>query len=258
MIFVSNDDGYQAAGVRELIRFLVQFDEVIAVCPDRGRSGQSMALTFDQALRIREEQSPVAGARLFSVNGTPVDCVKLAHYTVLEGRRPDLLVAGINHGSNAGINVLYSGTMGAVQEGCGLGYPSIGFSLCDHASDAEFAHCRPYIEALVGQVLREGLPEGVFLNVNIPGKGVVPKGMRLTRECRGNWSDEYVAYDSPHGNDKFYMLAGKFENAEPDAEDTDEWALRHGYVSVCPEWLNRTHLPSLHPGAEQFHLPVLP
>ena len=117
LILVSNDDGYMAKGVRELMSMLAPYGEVVAVCPDKGRSGQSMALTFDAPLRVREEKSPVAGARLFSCNGTPVDCVKISRYAVLDGRMPDLVVAGINHGSNAAVNVVYSGTMGAVQEG---------------------------------------------------------------------------------------------------------------------------------------------
>lgn len=238
LILVSNDDGYQARGVHELINFLLPFGEVVAVCPEGPRSGQSMALTFNQALTIRQQTDPAPGAKMFSVNGTPVDCVKLSHYTVLKGRKPDLVVAGINHGSNAGINVLYSGTMGAVQEACGMGIPAVGFSLCDHAEDADFSECRPFVEALVKGVIENGLPEGIFLNVNIP-KGEKPKGMRVTTECRGNWSEEYQEYDSPHGG-KFYMLAGHFINEEPDNTQTDEWALRNGFVSVTPQLLNRT------------------
>lgn len=238
LILVSNDDGFQAAGVRELIKFLLPYGEVIAVCPEGPRSGQSMALSFNCALRIWQVDSPVEGTEMYAVNGTPVDCIKLSHYTVLKGRRPDLVVAGINHGSNAGINVLYSGTMGAVQEGCGLGIPSIGFSLTDHAADADFSECRPIVDLLVSKVLAEGLPEGVFLNVNIP-HGAKPKGLRVTTECRGNWSDEYEEYTAPHGG-KFYMLSGHFENAEPDNENTDEWALRNGYASVTPERMDRT------------------
>lgn len=238
LILVSNDDGYQAPGVAGLINFLKPFGEVIAVCPEGPRSGQSMALSFDQALRIRKVEGIVEGAEMYAVNGTPVDCVKLSHYTVLKGRRPDLVVAGINHGSNAGINVLYSGTMGAVQEGCGLGIPAIGFSLTDHSRSADFSECRQIVEKLVGRVLAEGLPEGIFLNVNIP-HGVKPKGLLVTTECRGNWSDEYVEYEAPHGG-KFYMLAGRFVNAEPDNRKTDEWALRNGYASVTPERMDRT------------------
>ncbi len=240
LILVSNDDGYQARGVRELIKFLLPFGEVVAICPEGPRSGQSMALTFNQALFIKEQESPVPEVKMYSVNGTPVDCVKISNYTILHGRRPDLVVAGINHGSNAGINVLYSGTMGAVQEACGMGIPAVGFSLCDHSENADFSGCRPYIERIVKGVLEHGLPEGIFLNVNFPAN-VEIKGMKVTTECRGNWSEEYQEYTSPHGQ-KFYMLSGKFLNEEPDNDRTDEWAIHNGYVSVTPEQLNRTAL----------------
>lgn len=252
MILVTNDDGYLASGVRELIKFLVKFDRVIAVCPDGPRSGQSMALTFNQALRITAQPLDIEGAEMYSVNGTPVDCVKLAHYTVCKDLRPNMVVAGINHGSNAGINVLYSGTMGAVQEGCGLGVPSVGFSLTDHSPNADFSYCREIVEQVIGGVIRNGLPQGVFLNVNIPHLEGGPKGLLLTKECKGNWSDEYEEYPEPHGHGNFYMLSGKFVNAEPEATDTDEWALSHGYASLTPQLLSRTapEIPSWLP--QQF------
>lgn len=249
LILVSNDDGYQAPGVRELIQFLLPYGEVVAICPDGPRSGQSMALTFDRALTVKKVPYPVEGVKMHAVNGTPVDCVKISRYTILKGRRPDLVVAGINHGSNAGINVLYSGTMGAVQEACGMGIPSIGFSLTDHSHSADFSECKPIVDLLVGRVLEEGLPDGVFLNVNIP-HGLKPKGLRVTTECKGNWSEEYEEYEFPHGG-KFYMLSGHFENDEPDNDSTDQWALAHGYASVTPECMDRT-APAIPPAIQKI------
>ena len=237
LILVSNDDGIQALGVHKLIDWLLPFGDVVAVCPDGPRSGQSMALTVNDALRVNEEEQ-YTGARMFKVNGTPVDCVKLAMHTVLE-RRPDLVVAGINHGSNAAINVLYSGTMGAVMEGCAFGIPSVGFSLTDHSSRANFMPCKEAVEKIAGGVLEHGLPEGVCLNVNIPHDKGIPKEIRYVRSCRGNWSDEYSEYTDPHGK-KFYWLTGKFINEEPNATDTDEWCLSHGIVSVVPIELERS------------------
>lgn len=238
-ILVSNDDGYQALGVRELIKFLVPYGEVIAVCPDSGKSGQSMALTFDRPISLQEAEAPVEGCRMYKVSGTPVDCVKLSLQTVLKGEKPDLVVAGINHGSNSAVNVIYSGTMGAVFEGCTWGVPSIGFSLTDHATDADFSRCKPFVDALVPKLLEKGLPEGVCLNVNIPHNTDAPRKMMLTRACRGHWTEEYRAYKDPHGHD-FYWLTGHFQNDEPESTDTDEWALAHGIVSVTPELLDRT------------------
>ena len=202
LILVSNDDGYEAPGVHELIRRLIPYGEVVAVCPDGPRSGQSMAIT-------------------------------------IRGRRPSLVAAGINHGSNAAINVVYSGTMGAVFEGCAFGIPSVGFSLTDHAHDADFTPCLPFIDRISREVLAHGLPEGMCLNVNIPNCGHVPEKMRVVRACKGTWSDEYKEYTDPHGR-KFYWLTGKFENLEPNNRDTDEWCLSHDIVSVVPTLLDRT------------------
>lgn len=238
LILVSNDDGYMAKGVRELMRMLVPYGEVVAVCPDQGRSGQSMALTFDAPLRINEEKSPVEGARLYSCNGTPVDCVKISRYAVLEGRMPDLVVAGINHGSNASVNVLYSGTMGAVQEGCSWGIPAIGFSLTTHDADADFSSVRPTVDTLIPCILEKGLPKGTFINVNVPS-GFAEAPASLCRECKAHWSEEYKEYKDPMGR-SFYMLAGHMVNDEPENTDTDLYALAHGRTSVVLEALDRT------------------
>ncbi|MDE6695763.1 MAG: 5'/3'-nucleotidase SurE [Muribaculaceae bacterium] len=238
LILVSNDDGYMAKGVRELIAMLAPYGEIIAVCPDQGRSGQSMALTFDAPLRIEEQKSPVSGTKLYSCNGTPVDCVKVACYTVLNGRKPDLVVAGINHGSNASVNVLYSGTMGAVQEGCTWGIPSIGFSLTTHDPDADFSSIKPIVDKVVPNVLENGLPEGTFININVPA-GFSETPISVCRECKAHWSEEYKEYIDPFGR-KFYMLAGHLVNDEPESTDTDLYALSQGHASLVLEALDRT------------------
>lgn len=238
LILVTNDDGYEARGFYELIRRLQPMGEVVGVCPDGPRSGQSMAITVNQALRVTRLED-FQGSAIYKVNGTPVDCVKIAMHVVLDGRRPDLVAAGINHGSNAAINVIYSGTMGAVFEGCAFRIPSVGFSLTDHSLKADFTPCLPYVDRISREVLRHGLPEGMCLNVNIPNINHAPERMRVVRACRGNWSNEYKEYTDPHGG-KFYWLQGTFENEEPDNSDTDEWCLAHGIVSVVPTLLDRT------------------
>lgn len=245
LILVSNDDGYMAKGVRELITMLSPYGEVVAVCPDQGRSGQSMALSFESPLRIREEKSPVEGARLFSCNGTPVDCVKISCYSVLKGRTPDLVVAGINHGSNASVNVLYSGTMGAVQEGCSWGVPSIGFSLTTHDPDADFSSVKSVVDLLVPGILELGLEKGTFINVNVPA-GVPHAPVLVCRECKAHWSEEYKRYEDPMGR-TFFMLSGHMINDEPDNTDTDLYALDHGHTSVVVESLDRTAQSSVVP-----------
>ncbi len=237
LILVSNDDGIEAIGVHELVDCLLKLGDVVCVCPDGPRSGQSMAISVNTPLRI-ERLDDWHGAEMYKVNGTPVDCIKISMHTIL-GRRPDLVVSGINHGSNAAINVVYSGTMGAAFEGCACGVPSIGFSLTTHNPKADFSGCLPFVDKIVGSVLKNGLPEGVCLNVNIPASNPAPTEMRITKACKGRWTDEYQEYTDPNGR-KFYWLTGKFKNEEPDNEDTDEWCLSHGIVSVVATALDRT------------------
>lgn len=240
LILVSNDDSYSANGVHCLIDRLLPFGDIVAVCPDAPHSGQSMALTINTPLRITQLPD-YHGAKMYKVNGTPVDCIKLAMHYILP-RKADLVVAGINHGSNAAVNLLYSGTMGAAMEGATFGIPSIGFSLTDHSPEADFTPCYQAIDIIVDEVLRNGLPEDICLNVNIPNTPELPKEMRVVNPCRGRWNDEYKEYTDPQGQ-KFYWLTGKFENLEPENHDTDEWCLHHGIISVVPVSINR-HIPA--------------
>lgn len=237
LILVSNDDGIDAPGVHRLIDYLSEFGDIVCVCPDGPRSGQSMAITVSNPLRITRVED-YNGAKMYKTNGTPVDCIKLAVYEALN-RCPDLVVTGINHGSNAAINVVYSGTMGAAFEGCAFGIPSIGFSITDHDQTFPMQHCEPFVKQVVSAVLKCGLPHGVCLNVNIPATLTPPKGIRMVRGCKGNWSDEYDKHIDADGI-PYYTLTGKFTNEEPESTDTDEWCLAHGIVSVVAVALDRT------------------
>lgn len=237
LILVTNDDGINAKGVHCLIDRLIPFGDIVTVCPDAPRSGQSMAITVNDPLKLTELPD-YKGAKMYKVSGTPVDCVKLAMHHILP-RKADLVVAGINHGSNSGVNVLYSGTMGAAMEGCAFEIPSIGFSLTSHDPDADFTPCYAAIDTLVKGVLEHGLPKDICLNVNIPADAGIPKEMRVCTGCRGKWNDEYKEYLDPYGH-KFYWLTGTFENLEPDNHDTDEWCLSHGIISVVPIDIERT------------------
>ena len=238
MILVSNDDGISAKGVHELIRGLQHIGEVVCVCPESPQSGMSMALTVNNPLRVKRMED-YHGAPMYKVNGTPVDCIKIAVDNLLD-RKPDIVVSGINHGSNAAINVVYSGTMGAAFEGCAYGIPSIGFSLTSHDENADFTPCLPVVEKLVKLVLERGLPEGICLNVNMPAHFEEYKEMRVVRGCKGRWNDRYEAYEDP-AHRPFYWLAGNFVNEEPENTDTDEWCLAHGIVSIVPVLLERTY-----------------
>lgn len=238
LILVSNDDGIQAKGVHELIKALLRIGEVVCVCPESPQSGMSMALTVNSPLRVKKLED-YHGAPMYRVSGTPVDCIKIAVDNLLTCR-PDIVVSGINHGSNAAINVVYSGTMGAAFEGCAYGIPSIGFSLTSHSEDADFSPCLPVVEAIVRKTLEHGLPENVCLNVNMPAHMAVFRGIKVVRGCKGRWNDHYEEYQDP-AHRPFFWLAGKFENEEPESNDTDEWCLANGYVSVVPVLLERTY-----------------
>lgn len=237
LILVSNDDSYAAKGVKVLIDTLLPYGDVVAICPETPQSGKSMAITVNDALKVTQLPD-YHGAKMYKVSGTPVDCVKLAMHSILP-RKADLVCTGINHGSNSAINVLYSGTMGAAMEGCAFGIPSIGFSLTDHSADADFTPCIPAVKLLVEEVLKNGLPEDICLNVNIPNIGKVSAEMRMAVACKGKWNDEYREYLDPQGH-KFYWLTGEYINEEPENENTDEWCLSHGFISVVPVVLDRT------------------
>lgn len=235
LILVTNDDSINAKGIGTLLQIATEYGEVVVVAPDSPQSGQSNALTINTPLRYKEvENTPTL--KRYSCNGTPTDCVKIALNDILD-RKPDLLISGINHGSNAAINVIYSGTMGAVLEGCENKIPAIGFSICDHSPNADFTPFTPYIRNVLFEQIANPLPYGICLNVNAP-KGKI-KGIKVTRQCRGSWTEEYDKRIDPRGQ-KYFWLTGEFRNEEPTATDTDEWALANGYVSIVPTKIDLT------------------
>ena len=229
LILITNDDGINARGVFYLAEAVKEMGEVYIVAPDAAQSGQSPAMSMKTPLRITEYPER-DGIKVYSVNGTPVDCVKLALHTIVP-RRPDLLLSGINHGSNAGNNIIYSGTMGAVLETCMLGIPSIGYSYLSHSPEADFTNTLPFLKSITQRVIEQGLPADICLNVNFP-KGEI-KGAKVVRAARGYWTEEYANYVDPQGK-PFYLLTGNFKNAEPEAEDTDYYWLDRGYASIVP------------------------
>ncbi len=230
LILVSNDDSINAPGIYSLVDSIGDDADVIVVAPQHPHSGMSSAFTVDSALRI-SSRDDYHGARMFAVNGTPVDCIKLGLHAIVP-RKPDLVLAGVNHGSNSGNSVIYSGTMGAVIEACMAGIPAVGFSLLHHSIKADFTLSAEYVSKIIQKVINEGLPQGICLNVNIPSK-VMPEGVKVCRATRGHWSDGYSRYLDPLGN-PFYMLRGRFINEEPDAADTDEYWLQRNYISIVP------------------------
>ncbi|MEX0314296.1 MAG: 5'/3'-nucleotidase SurE [Allomuricauda sp.] len=239
LILVTNDDGITAPGLRVLIKAMKEIGEVVVVAPDSPQSGMGHAITIDSTLYSKkvvidhEEGAPSE----YSCSGTPADCVKLALQEILD-KKPDLCVSGINHGSNASINVIYSGTMSAAIEAGIEGIPAIGFSLCDYSWDANFEHSVTSIKRIVQEALIHGIPKGTVLNVNIPKTEAEPKGIKVCRQARANWKEQFDKRTSPTGKD-YYWLSGEFELLDK-GEDTDEWALAQGYVSVVPTQFDLT------------------
>ena len=232
LILITNDDGLYAAGLRTLISIMKEFGKLVVISATESRSGMSQALTVKHPLRVKllEEDED---KRIYACSGTPTDGVKLAVNQLLE-RRPDLIVSGINHGSNASASVLYSGTMAAALEGCLYKITSVGFSLNSYSSTADFSVCEEYIRKVCSQVLREPLPDGICLNVNIPALTAKEiKGMVVARQAMGSWQEEFEKRKDPAGK-TYYWLTGRFINHEPESTDTDEWAIHNGYVSVVP------------------------
>ena len=238
LILITNDDGISAPGIRSLITVMSEIGEVVVVAPDKPQSAMGHAITINSTLYLNKISKENAIIKEYSCSGTPVDCVKLAVNEILH-RKPDLCVSGVNHGSNSSINVIYSGTMSAAVEAGIEGIPAIGFSLLDYEWNADFEPIKSFIKKITIETLTKGLPTGVVLNVNFPKLKVNEiKGIRICRQAKALWVEKFDKRKTPHGKD-YYWLTGEFVN-EDKGEDTDEWALNNGYVSVVPVQFDMT------------------
>lgn len=229
-LLLSNDDGVTAKGLNFLIDVLAPMADLFVMAPDGPRSGAGCSLTSitPTCYRVLRDEP---GLKVCACSGTPVDCVKLALDQAMD-YTPDLIVGGVNHGSNASINVHYSGTMGVALEGAMKGIPSVAFSLCDHRPDADFTPLQTCVKDIVARTLSVGLPPYTCLNVNFPDLTAF-KGIRVCRMARSSWTHEYAPCPHPYGS-RYFWLTGMNENLEPEADDTDLWALDHGYVAITP------------------------
>ena len=236
LILISNDDGYQARGINCLVDMLLPLADIIVCAPEGPRSGFSCAFsaTTPLLLTLRERRP---GVEIWSCNGTPVDCVKMA-LSQIPGCKPDMVIGGINHGDNASVNTHYSGTMGVTLEGCMKYIPSVAFSLCDHSDDSDFEPLRSYVVRFASHVLSNGLPRGVCLNINFPLLKEF-RGVKVCRMAYGTWGNEVRKCHHPRGYD-YYWMVGSYQNDEPENEDTDNWALTHGYVAITPTHIDVT------------------
>lgn len=232
LILVTNDDGYMAKGINELISLLKPYGEIVVVAPEKSVSGMSHAITISKPMRIKTV-SKAEGLTIYKVNGTPADCIKLALNKIVN-RRPNLVVSGINHGTNSSISVMYSGTMGGALEATLSGLPSVGISLDDHSEDADFSVTLKNVEPIITEVLKNGLPANTSLNINFPKCLAAEfKGVKVCRQAKGIWKEEYEKRTDPYGG-TYYWLTGHFQNLEKESTDTDIWALNKNYASIVP------------------------
>ncbi|QIA09227.1 5'/3'-nucleotidase SurE [Draconibacterium halophilum] len=235
LILVTNDDGIHAKGLRELVEVMQFFGDVVVISSEISMSGKACGITVDQPLRAIPVEN-IHGVPTYKCNGTPVDSVKLSFNSLLQ-RTPDYVVSGINHGSNSSISVIYSGTMGAAIEGGLHGVPSIGFSLEDYSSDADFSKAKLIVARVFQNVIENGIPAFTCLNVNIP-KGK-PEGIKVCRQAHGKWMEEFEKRTDPHGRE-YHWLSGYFQNLDEVAEDTDVFALKNNFATVVPVRVDMT------------------
>ena len=243
LILVTNDDGVDSKGIKILTEVARKYGRVLVVAPDGGRSGASHSVSLSSCIRLNKVQED-DGLTIYSSNGTPADCVKLAINQILEVE-PDILLSGINHGSNSSVSVFYSGTMAAAIEGCMNGIPSVGFSVDDHSPEADLDLAEKFVHEIIQNLLDNGLPTGTCLNINFPVLNEQQvKGVKVCRQTRGVWKEEFEKRKDPYGND-YYWLTGEFSNQELSSEETDDWALKNNYIAIVPVKVDLTDHSSI-------------
>lgn len=235
LILVTNDDGVHSSGLDMLAAALSELGRVVIVAPDRERSAIGHALTLHSPLRAE-----LLKPDIFAVDGTPTDCVNLGMHGLLDAR-PDLVVSGINRGANMGEDVTYSGTVSAALEATLMGVPAFAISLDSLSGDpSAYAAAARVAQALATTVIRHGLPEDTFLNVNVPAG--TPRGARITRQGKRRYQDMIVEKVDPRGR-KYYWIGGGQCQFEPIA-GSDFLAVAEGFTSVTPLHLDLTNYQS--------------
>ncbi len=233
LILITNDDGISSKGIRILINIAKEFGDILIVAPDSAQSGKSHSITQEKPISfnlIKKEK----GYEEYACSGTPADAVKIAVHEISKHRKIDLVLSGINHGTNTSVSVLYSGTMGAAIEGSLNGIASAGFSLDDYDKDANFSQTEPFIKQVIKEILQNGLPQNISLNINFPKFSEQEiKGFKLVRGTRGTWEEKFYSAHNPHGMNAFWM-SGTFRDFEPQSTDTDLFALSQNYASITP------------------------
>ncbi|MFM7544845.1 MAG: 5'/3'-nucleotidase SurE [Ignavibacteria bacterium] len=238
-ILVTNDDGIDSPGILALAQAMKEIGNVTVIAPDRQQSAVGHALTVSAPLRAVpfQRNGDMFG---FAVNGTPADCVKLGVSTLL-AIKPDLVVSGINHGANTAVNVMYSGTVSAATEAIMIGIPALAVSLTSFSPDAEMSVAADYAKRVAGSMLEWGLQKDTILNMNVPAiSREEVKGMRITRLSNSYWDDSYDSRKDPMGRE-YHWIVGTYRVPEEADIETDDGAVRNGWVSLTPVHYDLTH-----------------
>lgn len=244
LFLISNDDGYHYHGIKSLIDVARRYGDVFVAAPAVHQSGKSSAITLDAPVRAHLAEKR-KGFTAYEISGTPADCVKLAISQLMTDRRPDLVLAGINHGYNMGISSLYSGTMACAYEAIMHGIPAVAFSYGVFTREANTDACKPLVEQVLQRVLQGELPQGVCLNVNIPPIADEPvKGLKVTTSDMGRWVNEWEKRSHPMGGE-YYWMTGDYEMLDENDDRTDMYWLRRGYATATPCHIDQTDHASL-------------
>lgn len=228
LILVSNDDGYDAPGINVLAEQMSKIGDVVIAAPSVQMSAVSSALSVSKPLRVRKIE--LNNRITYVVNGTPTDTVKIALSELLD-RKPDLLVSGINHGANTSVNVIYSGTVGAAIEGVLAGIPSIAFSFDSHDYASDLSEAGNYSYKIAEEILNHPPDKGTLINVNIPSKKI--NGIKATFLSNAKWNDKYSRREDPFKR-LYYWFAGEYNIDENESEESDDMAMKNGFVSISP------------------------
>lgn len=243
-ILITNDDGVKSKGISALTEMMKPYGDLTVVAPFEAMSGMSAALTIGKPLRLTELKTE-EGLRIFACSGTPADCVKMAMNQLFADSPPDLLVSGINHGSNASIASLYSGTLGAAAEGTVYGIPSIGFSLTSHDRNADFSAAVHFGKQIIERFLENPPKADTYLNVNFPATEIsLIKGIKFCHQGRGQWIKEFEERVDPYGSN-YYWMTGEFFNLEPENQDSDHNLVENNFISIVPHKIDTTDYEEL-------------
>lgn len=238
-ILITNDDGIDAEGIHVLAEIMRRYGNVTVVAPSEPQSGKSAALSLDTRLYLTQVSSG-DGLNIYKFNGTPVDCVKIGINECFSGSLPDIVVSGINHGSNCSVASLYSGTLGACIEGTVYGIPSIGLSINSHDPHPDFSPVTEYADTIIGKFLQYPPEAGIYLNVNFPAVPATEiKGIRMARRGYGRWVEEFDVCRDEDGR-TFYYMAGHFEDLEDNRAIGDHWIVHGNCISVVPHRIDTT------------------